>query len=166
MHGGNRRRRRQRGVVEIGTRATLEMLGSGSRRVGGGEERVAEGALELHRVADESGLEVGPVPGAFAFDRARAHCQKALVALPHRPHGSVGVGIGGGGSHCGSDGGSHRYLLGPPPVLYRELHVAARCLRNCLNENEQEIDWLVLVYIELVFGVLGAWHEMECGMER
>jgi len=108
-------------VVEIRTRATLEMLGSGSRRVGGGEERVTEGALELDRVADESGLEVGPVPGAFAFDGARAHCEKALVALP-----DGGFRVGGGGSHCGSYGGRHWYLVGPAAVLFVELHVVSK----------------------------------------
>jgi len=30
-----------------------------------------------------------------------------------------------------------------------------------VNEKEQEIDGLVLVYIEVVFGELGAWHEMK-----
>ncbi|WVY98637.1 hypothetical protein V8G54_030788, partial [Vigna mungo] len=134
------------------------MLGSGSRRVGGGEERVAEGALELDRVAEESGLEMGPVPRAFAFDGARAHCEKALVALPNRPDGSVGVRVGGGGRHCGSDGGSHWCLAGVGAVLYQELHVVARCLRNCVNENEQELDRLGLVYIELVFGEFDALH--------
>lgn len=94
-------------MVEIGAGATLEMLGSRSRRVGSGEERVTEGAFELDGVVQQHGLEVGPVPRAFAFDGARAHCEKALVALPRR---RVGVGLGGGGgSHCGSDCGSHYY---------------------------------------------------------
>jgi len=78
------------------------MLGSGLKRVGGGEERVAEGALELDRVADESGLEVGPIPHAFAFDSVRANCKKALVALPDHSDGGFGFEVVGGGSHCGS----------------------------------------------------------------
>ena len=44
-------------MVEIGARATLEMLGSGSGRVGSGEERVAEGAFELDGVVQQHGYE-------------------------------------------------------------------------------------------------------------
>lgn len=93
--------------ADVGTRAALEMLGGGSRRVGGGEDGIAEGALELDglgvvgaRVADENGLQVRPVPGAFPLYCLSPNGDQAFVALVQRLRRQVvrrREGVGGAG---------------------------------------------------------------------
>ena len=90
------------------------MFRSGSRRVGSGEEGIAEGAFEFDGfgeagvgVRDENGLEVGPVPGAFALDGLCADSEEALEALVDGTDGGGGVVGGGEGVGGGGGGGGH-----------------------------------------------------------
>lgn len=64
------------------------MLRGGSGGVGGGENGVAQGALEFDgfgevgvSVAKENGLQMGPVPGSFALDGLGSYGDKAFVPL-------------------------------------------------------------------------------------
>lgn len=56
---------------------------------------------------DENGLEVGPVPGAFALDGLCADSEEALEALVDGTDGGGGVVGGGEGVGGGGGGGGH-----------------------------------------------------------